>query len=472
MKMEKWDKYLEYNRNLQEAVSVLSEIEEAGYKAYIVGGTPRDMVIGGLEITDVDIATNCPIDKLDEMFTTHDIGQSRDFGIVVIKSKHYYFETAQFRKDKEYIDGRHPSGIQVVGDLKMDIERRDFTVNALALTKEGKIIDYVGGIDDIKNKVIRTVGDPFNRFREDYVRMIRAARFGSLDGFKINIETKFAIRTIAHLVNRVTPERIRLELVKAAGKPGKMFARFIMTLENLDLLKHILPEVSDLKNYPHRLEFHPEGPLVWDHIIKCLEISNKNYLSQLAVLLHDIGKAKTLKFREDGKPQYYFHAKVGSEMVADICDRLKFSSFQKEALIYSTMNHMKWHKILEMKPSKIGRMMDSPYFETLIDVCEADEFSRGEKFMDKGYFKKQLEHALDIKRKWELQQLKRPIRIVDGNRVMELTRLKPSKLVGKIKEEVEDYIIDNDIDYEDQKEVDKLISSVFKEITEGEEINK
>jgi hypothetical protein len=118
---------------------------------------------------------------------------------------------------------------------------------------------------------------------------------------------------------------------------------------------------------------------------------------------------------------------------------------------------MKWHKILEMKPSKIARMIDSPYFGTLMDVCEADEFSRGEKFMYKGYFDKQLERALE----WELQQLERPIKLVDGKRIMELMGLKPSKLVGKIKEEVEDYIIDNDIDYKDQKKVDKLIKNVF-----------
>ena len=461
MKIKKWNKYLKDNINLQEAVVVLSKIEKAGYKAYIVGGAPRDMVLEKLELIDIDIATNCPIDKLDKMFTTHDIGRSRDFGIVVVKLEHCYFETAQFRKDKEYKDGRHPESVQIVDDLETDIKRRDFTVNALALTERGEIINYVDSVNDIKNKVIRTVGDPYKRFEEDYVRMIRAARFGSIEGFKITDKTQQAIKKMASLINNTTPERIRLELIKAADKPGKMFAKFIVLLEDLGLLKHILPEISDLKNYPHTLDFHPEGLLVWDHIIRCVEISDKDYLSQLAILFHDIGKAKTLTFKKNGKPKYYFHASVGAEMVAGICDRLKFSTFQKEALVYATKNHMKWHKILEMKPSKIARMIDSPYFGTLMDVCEADEFSRGEKFVYKGYFDKQLEHALDIKRKWELQQLERPIRLVDGKRIMELTGLKPSKLVGKIKEEVEDYIIDNDIDFEDQGKVDKLIKNAF-----------
>jgi len=463
MRIKKWNKYLINNANLQEAVSVLSKIEETGYKAYIVGGTPRDMLLGKLEVIDIDIATNCPIEKLDKMFTTHNIGQSRDFGIVVINSDGYHFETAQFRKDEKYKDGRHPDSVQIVNGLETDIKRRDFTVNTLALNKGGEIIDYVGGIDDIRNKVIRTVGNPFERFKEDYIRMVRAARFGSIDGFEIADETVSAIKEMSPLIDKVTPGRIRLELIKAADKPGKMFAKFIVLLENLTLLEHILPEVSDLKNYPHTLDFHPEGPLVWDHVIKCIEISNKTYLSQLAILFHDIGKAKTLTFKENGRPKYYFHASVGADMVADICDRLKFSAFQKEALVYSTKNHMKWHKVLEMKPSKIARMLDSPYFGTLIDVCEADEFSRGEKFMYYGNFEKQLEHALAIKKKWEEQQRERPIKLVDGKRIMELTKLKPSKSVGKIKEEVEDYIMDNNVDYKDQKRVDELIINIFEE---------
>ena len=469
--IKQWSKYVSSSEELVAAVQILRKINESNYCSFIVGGAVRDIILKA-SIHDIDLTTDMPIAELEEIFRTHNIGKSKDFGILVVEKNGFNFEISTFRQDGEYSDGRRPETVSAVSSFKEDVLRRDFTINALGLTDNGELIDHVGGLNDIENKIIRTVGDPFERFSEDYVRMIRAARFGSIDGFKIVGETKRAIKEMSSLVSKITPERIRLELVKAASKPGRVLAKFITILEDLTLLKHILPEVSDLKNYPHRLEFHPEGPLVWDHIIKCIEISNKSYLSQLAVMLHDIGKAKTLKFREDGKPQYYSHAKVGSEMVADICDRLKFSSFQKEALIYSTMNHMKWHKILEMKPSKIGRMVDSPYFEILIDVCEADEFSRGEKFMRKGHFKKQLEHALNIKRKWELQQLKRPIRIVDGNRIMELMELNPSKLVGKIKEEVEDYIIDNDIDYEDQKEVDKLIRSVFEEVTENKEINK
>jgi len=461
MKAPKWENHLADNPKLREAISVLSQIEKAGYEAYIVGGTPRDIILGELEIDDVDIATNCPIDKLDKMFSTYDIGQSRDFGIVRVRSQHKYFEVAQFRQDGEYKDGRRPEDVQIVDNLRADIERRDFTVNALALTKDGKIIDCVDGISDLKSKIIRAVGDPYKRFGEDFVRMIRAARFGAIEGFTIANDTYEAIRKMSHHVAKVTPERARLELVKAASKDGKTFAKFVVLLEEFTLLKHVLPEVSDLKNFPHILEHHPEGPTVWDHVVKCLGISDNRYLSKLAILLHDIGKARTLEYKANGNPQYYYHAKLGSRMVADICDRLKFSSFEKEALIYATENHMKWHKILEMKPSKIARMLESPYFETLLDVCRADQFSRGETFMYREEFEKQLAKVLDVKEKWEDRIVEHKLKLVDGKRIMELTGLKPCVLIGTIKKDVEDGIVDNGIDPQNQEKVDELIMGAY-----------
>jgi tRNA nucleotidyltransferase/poly(A) polymerase len=311
--IKQWSKYISGNKELAIAIQILKEIKKANYYSLIVGGTVRDIVLG-TSIYDIDLTTNMPTIELEKIFKTHDIGKSKDFGILVIEKEGYNFEISTFRQDGKYLDGRRPETVSPVSSFKEDVLRRDFTINALGLTDNGEIIDHVDGINDIKNKVIRTVGNPYERFEEDYVRMIRAARFGSIEGFKIIDETQRAIKKMASLINNTTPERIRLELIKAADKPGKMFAKFIVLLEDLGLLKHILPEVSDLKNYPHTLDFHPEGPLVWDHVIKCVEISNKNYLSQLAILFHDIGKSKTLKFKENGRPKYYFHASVGAEM--------------------------------------------------------------------------------------------------------------------------------------------------------------
>lgn len=448
---------------LPKALSLMTKIEEAGYKAYIVGGAARDIVLHKKVVSDYDIATNCPMEKLEKMFRTHDIGQSRNFGILVVKSGGHHFEVAQFRKDGEYKDGRRPKDVWLVDDLKEDVERRDFTINALALDKEGTIIDYVNGTYDIKNKIVRAVGDPIKRFQEDHLRMIRAARFGAMEGFIIEPKTRKAIAKMSKAVRSVTPQRIRLELIKAAEKDGKTFARFIILLDDLMLLQRILPEVSNLKRAWHKPEHHPEGVTVLDHVIKCLEVSDDDYLSHLAILFHDIGKIATMTVNADG-PGYYHHAHVGSKMVEAICDRLKFSSFQTDALVYATKNHMKWNRMLEMKPAKIARMLNSPHFEVLANVCRADEFCRGEKFMHKGQFKKRLERAMEIKTKWEGQTVDHKLKLVDGERIMALTKLEPGPLVGKIKREVEDLIINREIDPNGQGKIDRLIVEVYNKI--------
>jgi len=448
---------------LSKALSLMTKLGDAGYKAYIVGGAVRDIILGEKEIDDYDIATNCPIEKLEDMFRTHNIGQSRDFGILLIESGGAYFEVAQFRKDGEYVDGRHPKDVEIVDDLETDIRRRDFTVNALALDKEGTIIDYVNGMDDIKNRMIRAVGDPTERFQEDHLRMMRAARFGAMEGFRIEHRTREAILKMSKSIRDITPQRIRMELIKAAEKGGVIFTRFIILLDELKLLERILPEVSNLKRINHNPEHHPEGRTVFEHVIKCIGISDCDYLSHLAILFHDIGKTPTLVKTDEGS-SYYHHAKVGASMVEAICDRLKFSYFQTEALIYATRNHMKWHRILEMKPAKIARLISSPYFEILMDVCKADEFSRGEKFMHKSQFDKRLARVLDIKAKWESRLTDdHKLKLVDGKTIMDLTGLQPGERVGEIKKKVEEYIINNDIDPEDIDKVKGIIMSTYEE---------
>jgi len=447
-----------------DALTLMIKLEDAGYKAYIVGGAVRDMVLGKKKVADYDIATNCPIGKLEEMFHTHAIGRSHDFGILVVKSGRSYFEVAQFRKDGKYVDGRRPENVEIVDDLETDVKRRDFTVNALALDKEGIITDYVNGMDDIKNKIIRAVGDPSKRFQEDYLRMIRAARFGAMEGFRLDHRTREAIIKMSKSIRNASPQRTRTELIKAAEKGGKTLARFIILLSDLKLLERILPEVSNLKRICHNPEHHPEGRTVFEHVIKCIVISNCDYLSLLAILLHDIGKTPTLVITDRGS-SYYHHAKVGAKMVEAICDRLKFSYFQTEALIYATRNHMKWHHILEMKPAKIAGLINSPYFETLLDVCKADQFSRGEKFMSKKQFNKQLTRVLDIKAKWERHLTANyKLKLIDGNMIMNLTGLQPGKEVGEIKKKVEEHIINNDIDPENVDKVAKIVMSMYKEM--------
>lgn len=440
-------------------VSLLLRIESLGdFQAYIVGGTPRDLIMGR-EPDDIDIATNCPMKVLERDFRTFDIGSSKKHGVLAILYQGQSFDVAQFRSDGDYSDGRRPDSITIVQDFKEDASRRDFTINSLAMDSKEGIIDYFDGRGDIDRGIIRTVGNPIERFKEDHLRMMRAARFAAMDGFKIEKGTRRAIRKLFKLINEVTPERIHGELVKAAKKSGRQFAKYILILDDLKLLYQILPEVHAMKYFRHDLQHHPEGPTVFDHSIECLRAMNDEpYQSKLAALFHDTGKC--ISFQEDKygwKMTYHRHEKYSEMLVEDICNRLKFSSLDKEAMMFAVKNHMKFHHILKMKPSKIARLVSHTDFDTLLDVAKADEFSRGERFMYRGEFDKIIKRIYEIRDRWESHVINSYLNLVDGNRIMELIELKPGPNVGIIKRAVENRIMDEQLDPANLELVDKII---------------
>ena len=447
------------NNLLDTGISLLKRIEDLGYEAYIVGGTPRDLILDKAS-EDIDIATNCPIDVLEKNFKTYTIGQSHTHGIIVVMYKDKHFEVAQFRADGDYSDGRHPDDVQIVNSFEEDVLRRDFTANAIGLTSSGEIIDFVDGVADVKARLIKAVGVPEDRFQEDHLRMIRAARFASRDEFQLEKTTREAIIKLSHLIDKVAKERIRLEFVKAASRSGKEFARFILILDDLTLLEKILPEVECLKHYKHNPEHHPEGPTVMDHTIKCLEISDDPYLSRLAILFHDIGKSVTMEKR-NGQPTYHRHELKSAEMTKDICDRFKFSLHNSNVLVNAVADHMKFHKLLEMRPSKITRLVNSEHFDTLVDIARADEYCRGEKFAYFNQFPDKIKRAEEIKTKWEGRLTQKSERLVSGNRIMEIVGIKPGPIVGQIIQQVEDHIIDNELDPTDDKLMYELILKAF-----------
>lgn len=460
-----WKDILSQNDLLAGSVEVLKSILSSGYKAYIVGGAPRDLLLGR-KLSDIDIATNCPIQVLENKFNTYEIGKSKSFGLVGIVVDGKPYEVAQFRQDGKYENGRRPSSIEMVGSFKEDVFRRDFTINSMALAMDGNLIDYVGGISDLRSGVIKAVGNPYERFYEDRLRMVRAARFAAALDFRMDPQTRRSIRRLFKLVNTVSKNRLRLEIIKAASGKGVEFARFLKRLDDLKLLFQILPEVANLKNFIHNFKHHPEGPTVYDHVIKCLEISNADYISKLSIMFHDVGKGVTFS-EENGKPHFYGHAKAGVKLAKYRCKRLGFSKAHSDAIEYAVANHMKWNKIPEMKPSKIARMVSNPNFDILVEVTRVDEFSRGETFKHKGKFAEELKRAIEIKKEWENRIINVSMSLVSGNRIMEITGLGSGPYIGAIKKKVEEIIIDNNIDVKDQDPIDKLIMSVCEKIIEG-----
>lgn len=253
-----WKMYLNRNPELKTAVKILSQIEKKGYKAYLVGGCVRDVILG-IDPHDVDIATNMPLGELEELYKTHDIGKSKTFGIVVVNVGGYSFEVANFRKDGKYQDGRRPDKITISASFEKDAERRDFTINAMGIDKEGNIIDYFDGRRDIQDKVLKTVGDPKKRFSEDYLRMMRLGRFSAKLNLTIDKPTKKAAQRLSKNIKDLSSERIKEELFKAASLGGKKFARYLEILDELKLLRYILPSVLNLKYFKQNLKHHPEG---------------------------------------------------------------------------------------------------------------------------------------------------------------------------------------------------------------------
>ena len=457
--LQDWQSYIRRNKELQAGVSILIKINRAKYKAYIVGGSVRDIILGNLKPHDVDIATNMPMDELGKMFKTYDIGKSKDFGIVTVKHGGHDFEIAQFRNDGTYFDGRRPESVTVTGKFKEDVERRDFTINAMGINAKGHIIDYFDGRRDIVNKVLKTVGDPYKRFGEDYLRMMRLARFASKLDFEVDKDTEKAAQKLSHNITGLAPERIKDELIKSASQSGDKFAEYIMNLDKLKLLKHILPEIVNLKWFKENLQHHPEtrgrGGTVFSHVMQALKKSDtKNPIKNLAILLHDIGKGVSFS-QQEGLPKYLGHAKKSMDLVDAIADRLKMSNKERQSLIFAVGNHMKFHKILDMKPSKIAKLVSDDNWDVLVSTAKADEYARGEMFKHAGEFEKIVDKAIKVKEKFGMKQVNKQVKLVDGNHVMRITGLKPGKKVGMIIKKTTEWIMDYNI--EDQEDIDKHI---------------
>lgn len=457
--LKDWQSYIRRNKELQKAIDILFKINKAKYKAYIVGGSVRDIILGNLKPHDVDIATNMPMDQLNKMFKTYNIGKSKDFGIVVVKHGGFDFEVAQFRTDGTYFDGRRPESVTITGKFKDDVERRDFTINAMGINAKGEIVDYFDGKRDIKDRVLKTVGDPFKRFGEDYLRMMRLARFASKLDFEVDKETQKAAQKLAHNITGLPPERLKDELMKSASQSGEKFAKYIIQLDKLKLLKHILPEIVNLKWYRENLQHHPEtrgeGGTVFSHVMAALKKSDSaNPIKNLAILLHDVGKGVTFS-QEKGLPRYLRHAQKSVELVNAIADRLKMSNKEKEALVFAVGNHMKFHDILNMKPSKVAELVSNDNWDVLVAVGKADEYARGYIFKHKGEFEKIVDKAVKVKEKFGVKQVNKQVKLVDGKDVMRLTGLKPGPKVGEVITKVTAWIMDNDI--EDKEQIEKKI---------------
>ncbi|MBN2531658.1 MAG: CCA tRNA nucleotidyltransferase [Spirochaetales bacterium] len=348
------------------ALQIAHTIKKRGYKAYFVGGCVRDFLLG-IDSKDIDIATDAHPDEVQRIFP-FTISVGKQFGvIIVIKGKRHY-EVATFRKDDTYIDGRHPSGVHFSTEEE-DVLRRDFTINGLLYDPfQDRIIDYVGGQDDLKNGIIRTIGEAVKRFDEDKLRLLRGVRFAARLGFAIEDKTYSAMKSMAHCIGECSAERIRDELIYILT--GNNPAQGLDLLEKTTLLHYVLPEVESLKNVEQPPAFHPEGDVFTHTSLMLANMKNPSKELAFAVLLHDIGKPLTFKIED--RIRFNGHEKTGVEIAETILTRLKFSNEEKERILDIVGNHMKFMYVKKMRISRLKRFLRKPFFHEHLELHRLD----------------------------------------------------------------------------------------------------
>ena len=351
------------------ATSLAAKLTAAGYTAYFAGGCVRDKLLG-IEPKDYDIATSATPKQVLSLFPgSNEVGAH--FGVVIVKHDGHHVEIATFRTDGSYRDGRRPESV-TFSTPDEDAHRRDFTINGLFENPStGEIIDHIGGISDIQSRVIRAIGIPADRFQEDALRLLRAVRFSTTLGFPIEPVTLEAIKKNAHLLDQISPERIRDEFSKIITSPNRR--QGIELLVDTGLISHFLPETLALIGCEQPPQWHPEGD-VYVHTCIMLEMlpADASLSLCLATLLHDIAKPPTQTTDDDGRIRFNGHDSLGAEMAETILTRLKYSNAIIRDVVHMVSRHMQFMNVQQMRKAKLKRFMSEPTFDLEMELHRVD----------------------------------------------------------------------------------------------------
>lgn len=300
--------------------TALDILNRHGYKAYIVGGCVRDYILGR-EPDDWDITTSSLTDETVEAFSGYRvISTGIKHGTVTVVIDGNNIEITTMRKEGDYPDGRHPDRVSFITDITADLSRRDFTVNAVAYNPSEGFIDPFDGISDIKNKTIRCVGSPKRRFSEDALRILRAIRFSSVLGFEIGDETSEAVLSLYRLLENVSYERKRDELVKIiCGVNSENVLR-----KYRSIIFYLIPELAREEGFPQKNMYHIYD--VWTHTLKVVSSAGGDRILSLTALFHDIDKPSCHTTDENGVSHFFNHSVSGAEKTRDIMKRFRFSN--------------------------------------------------------------------------------------------------------------------------------------------------
>ncbi len=363
------------------ASTIVQALRQRGFQAYLVGGCVRDLLLKR-EPKDYDVATDATPEHVMRIFPeTYAVGVQ--FGVVLVPvpdapeisgevpSKSQAVEVATFRSDIGYSDGRHPDEVRFSRDPREDVARRDFAINGMLLDPiTGEVLDFVGGRDDLKAGIIRTIGDPEHRFAEDKLRMLRAIRFAARFEYSIEPATFAAIRKLGSQIEVVSRERVRDELTRMLTE-GHARRAFLL-LDESGLLSHVLPEISAMHGVQQPPQFHPEGD-VFVHTLLLLENLPRPCPMTLAwgALLHDVGKPATFRVAPD-RIRFDNHVEVGVKIAEEICRRMRFSNHETGQILSLVDNHMRFGDATRMKESTLKRFLRLPRFDEHMALHRAD----------------------------------------------------------------------------------------------------
>jgi poly(A) polymerase len=419
------------------AREVAATLEAAGFRAFLVGGCVRDLLLGR-EPKDYDIATDAHPDQVLALYPrANRVGAH--FGVVLVRHGDAQVEVATFRSDFAYADGRHPGQVVFESDPREDVLRRDFTVNALLMDPHtGEVRDYVEGRRDLEAGIIRAIGDPERRFREDHLRMLRAVRFAARFGFAIDAATMSAIQRLHPLITRVSAERIRDELIRILTEGAAR--RGFELLDEGGLLLDVLPEVSAMKGVEQPPEFHPEGD-VWTHTLLMLEgLDHPTPALALGVLLHDAGKPGTFR-RAPDRIRFDGHMELGVEIAKNIMRRLRFSNADCEQVVALVANHMRFKDVPRMRESTLKRFLRLDRFPEHLELHRLDCANSNGYTDTYDFVREKLDEIPP-------EQLKPP-RVLTGNDLI-VTGYRPGPRFGEMLQAVEDAQLEGSVRDRDQ----------------------
>lgn len=414
----------------QDAIYIYNSIVSNGFQVFLVGGSVRDIILSKA-VKDYDFATSARTDDLLKIFPSA-IRFGEKFGTILVIKNGFNFEITTFRKEEKYSDKRHPDVIEFIDNIDEDLKRRDFTINALAYDFENdRIIDKFGGLEDIRKKIVKCVGNPDDRFMEDALRLMRAVRFALNFGFDIEENTKNSIKKLAFMINDISKERLRDEFLKIIDMPKPSLG--IEMLRHLGLLQYIIPEllvcVDVEQNKFHSLD-------VYKHILLSLDNADKSI--RIAALLHDIAKPQT----KNGE-HFYNHENIGACMAEEILARLKFPKSEISKISKLISLHL-FHYTPDWTDAAIRRFLikvgDDDTLEKLFLLRIADE--KGNpiskyQFSNLDALKARIEKVKNENDALSLKDLK-----VNGDDLLNLG-FSRGKEIGDILSKMLDLVIDN-----------------------------